>query len=178
MNQWRVDNGSKKKLRGIKRRYKTLVNEITALTKIVPNPDDSGLGYWHLHLPFHQGYIDSKKTPNTLRRDIMQLLIDRVAYMKSIKTKEQGQYRVYSVISLPHLFDSQIVVLPDDSWFDDFFERDTEEQKWIPLDEQRNIVEEWGLNSSPKLEVRGYQEIIVDDDYIHKGEIWFIGELH
>jgi hypothetical protein len=69
--QWIFNNGSKKKKRGLRRRYKTLVKDLTDLTKTMPNPNDSGLGFWHLHLPFSQEYIDSKNTPNKLRRDIM-----------------------------------------------------------------------------------------------------------
>ena len=175
--QWKFDNGSPKKLRGLKRRYKTLITDFNEMTETMPNPNEKSLGYWHLHLPFSQEYIDSKKTPNKLRRDIMQMLINRVDYLKNIKTKEQSDYRIYSIISLPNLFDSQIVVLPDKSWFDGFFERDSDEQKWITLDKHRNLIEEWNLILPSALEVRGYKEIISEDNYNYEGEIWFIGEL-
>jgi hypothetical protein len=178
MVQWRFENGSKKKVRGLGRRYKTLVEDLTELTKIIPNPNEYGLGYWHLHLPFSQEYIDSKKTPNKLRRDIMQKLIERVNYLISIKTTEQSDYCIYAIISLPNLFDSQIVVLPDKSWFVGFFERNSKEQKWIPLDSDRNIIKEWNLVLSSDLKVRGFKEIISDDEINHVGEIWFIGELN
>ena len=92
--------------------------------------------------------------------------------------KEQSDYCIYAIISLPHLFDSQIVVIPDKSWFDFFFERNSTEQKWIPLDSERNLIKEWNLVLSSDLKVRGFKEIISDDDFNYEGEIWFIGELN
>ncbi|MGV2941859.1 DUF3916 domain-containing protein [Mesobacillus sp. LC4] len=178
MNQWKIDNGSKKKARGLRRRKKDLINSLNELTEQLPNPNDYGLGYWHLHLPFPQEYIDSKKAPNKLRREIMQILINRVSHLKNLKTPSQDKYRIYTVISLPNLFDSQIAVLPDKSLFNGFFERDSEEQKWLPLNPQRDLAKEWVLNLPPDLEMKGFKEIISDEDYYYEGEIWFIGELN
>ena len=176
--QWQFDNGSKKKVRSLKRKYKTLVQDLKNITETMPNPTESSLGYWHLHLPFSQDYVDSKKTPNKMRRDIMQMLISRVNYLINIKTKEQIDYRIYSIISLPNLFDSQIVVLPDKSWFDGFFERDTKEQKWIPLSLERNIVSEWDLSVPKGMDILGIREEITDEDgEKFESEIWFVGEL-
>ncbi|MBV7509766.1 DUF3916 domain-containing protein [Bacillus sp. sid0103] len=84
----------------------------------------------------------------------------------------------YAIISLPNLFDSQIVVLPDKSWFVGFLERNSQEQKWVPLDSDRNIIKEWNLVLSSDLKLRGFKEIISDEDINHVGEIWFIGELN
>ncbi|MBH0166796.1 DUF3916 domain-containing protein [Fictibacillus sp. 7GRE50] len=177
MNNWRFDNGSKKKLRGLKRRYKTLIKQIENSMKIMPDLNESSLGYWHEHLPFNQEYVDSKKTPNSIRRGIMQTLIDQVNHLISIKKEEQIDFRIYTVISLPSLFDSQIAVLPDKSWFEGFFERNSEEQKWIPLDKDRDLLKEWRLKAPSNLEVKGYKEIISDEDYYLEGEVWIIGEL-
>jgi hypothetical protein len=137
-----------------------------------------GLGYWHLHLPFSQAYIDSIKAPNKLRRDIIQTLINRVSHLKNLKSPLQDEYRIYTVISLPNLFDSQIAALPDRSWFDGYFERDSQEQKWQPLNKQRNLIKEWKLILPPVLEVKGCKAIISDEDYCYEGEKWFIGELN
>lgn len=147
------------------------------MTEQLPDPSNYGLGYWHLHLPFAQGYIDTNKTPNKLRREIIQILINRVFHMKNLKTPLHDGYRIYTLISLPNLFDSQIAVIPDRSWLNGFFQRDTQEQKWLPLGMQRNLIKEWKLNIPPGLEVKGFREIIVEEDYYYEGEVWFIGEL-
>ena len=177
MNRWKFDNGSKKKLRGIRRRFNTLEKDIVSITNTMPDPNESSLGYWHLHLPFSQEYIDSIKTPYSIRRKLIQLSIDRVNFLIQLKTKEQSDFRVYGVISLPNLFDSQLAVIPDNTFFEGFFDRNTEDQQWIPLDKSRDIIEEWNLELPDGLMVKGYKEIIIDKDYSYQGEIWFIGEL-
>ncbi|WP_071458598.1 DUF3916 domain-containing protein [Bacillus massilinigeriensis] len=178
MNRWKFDNESKKKVRGLRRRKINLINTLYEKTEQLPNPKNGSLGYWHIHLPFAQGHIDSNKAPNKLRREIMQILIDRVSYLINLKTPSQHQYRIYTVISLPNLFDSQIGVIPDKSWFNGFFERDSQEQKWLSLNLQRDLIKEWELDLPPNLVVKGFKEIISDEDYYHEGEIWFIGELN
>ncbi|MCM3654494.1 DUF3916 domain-containing protein [Metabacillus litoralis] len=80
-------------------------------------------------------------------------------------------------MSLPRLFDSQIVVLFDKKDFEGFFDRDTEEQRWIPLLSDRNIKKEWGLEIPEGLAVKGYKQIINDENYAYEGGLWFIGEL-
>ena len=178
MNRWNFkNNDNKKKVRGLKRRKKTLKKWISDITKQMPNPSECGLGYWHLHLPFAQTYVYSSKLPNKFRREIMQSLIDRVSYLKSIKSKGQAEYRIYALVSLPNLFDSQLVVYPHNSWFDGFFERDSEEQKWIALDTSGNLILEWELNCPSNIQIKGFKEVISEEDYYFEGEIWFIGEL-
>ncbi len=98
MNQLKFDNGSKKKVRGLRRRKKNLINTFNEMTAQLLNLSHYGLGYWHLHLPFDQGYIDTIKAPNKLRREIMQILINRVSYLKNLKTPSQDQYRIYTVV--------------------------------------------------------------------------------
>jgi len=178
LNRWNFKNDYKKKVRGLKRRKEALINYISDITEHMPNPSESGLGYWHLHLPFTQSYIYSSKLPNKFRREIMQILIDRVSYLKSIKSKGQAEYRIYALVSLPNLFDSQLVVYPHNSWFEGFFERDSEEQKWLPLDKSRNLIQEWELNCPSDIQIKGFKEIISEEDYYSEGENWFIGELN
>ncbi|MBM7656334.1 hypothetical protein JOC76_005909 [Neobacillus cucumis] len=107
----------------------------------------------------------------------MRKLIEPGEHLINIKKQEQSDYCIYVIISLPHLFDSQIVVIPDKSWFDGFFKRNSTEQKWIPLGSERNLIKEWNIVLSSDLKVRGFKEIISDDCFNHEGEIWFIGEL-
>ena len=59
-----IDRRLQKKVRGLKRRYKEIENIIIEQTETVPEPSKCGLGYWHLHLPWGQDYIMSRKTPN------------------------------------------------------------------------------------------------------------------
>lgn len=72
--------------------------------------------------------------------------------------------------------------LPDnyffgDNYYESFFERNTEYQKWILLSENRRIEREWGLDIPKNMKVKGYREEIIDEDDIFIDELWFIGEL-
>ena len=81
-------------------------------------------------------------------------------------------------IDFPHVSGSQIIVFKGDSHFKDFFNRNNEAQKWIPLATTRDIQHEWGLSVPEDLCRSGFKEIITDEDGDHfEGEIWFIGEL-
>lgn len=81
-------------------------------------------------------------------------------------------------IDLPGLWNSQIIVFSGDSYFEGFFERNDQYQKWIPISKDRNFESEWGIHIPENLNVKGFNEVITDEDgEIHSGEIWFIGEL-
>ncbi|PFK67194.1 hypothetical protein COJ21_24315 [Priestia megaterium] len=178
MHRWKFDNGLKKKTRGIKRKCRTFVNSITEYTTSLPSPEDNSyLGYWHLHMPFNESFIDSKNTSNSVRKLCMQTMINRMQHLIDTRTELEKEYRIYILISLPKLFDSQIVVLFDKEDLNGFFDRNTEEQSWIPLPSERSIEKEWGLEIPENLVIKGYKETINDEDYFHEGELWFIGEL-
>ncbi|MBZ5753895.1 DUF3916 domain-containing protein [Metabacillus sp. DBTR6] len=121
--------------------------------------------------------MDSGNTPNSVRNLCMQTVINQVQHLIDIKRESEKAHRVYTLISLPRLFDSQIVFLFDKKDFEGFFDRDTEEQRWIPLLSDRSIKKEWGLEIPEGLAVKGYKQIINDENYAYEGGLWFIGEL-
>lgn len=166
---------SKQKVRGLKRKTKNMIALIEYHTREFP--DDFYKHYWHMHLPIAQHFIDSEKTPAGIKRLCMQALIDRAAHLIDIKPVNQQHHRVVTSISLPGLWDSQMIVFEGDHYFNRFFKRDDEYQKWIPLSEQKNIAAEGGLSIPGNMHVLGFREEIVDEDETYEGEVWFIGEL-
>jgi hypothetical protein len=80
-------------------------------------------------------------------------------------------------IQLPNLWDSQIIIFYEENYFNSFFERNSEYQKWILLPSNRDILSELGLDIPTGLSAKGYREEIIDDDYKSISELWFIGEL-
>lgn len=165
---------SNKKIRGLKRKTKNMVNRIEQET--IKFPTDFYNGYWHLPLPVAQDFISSSKTPTSIKRLCMQTLLDRAEHLISIKPNLS--FRVVVAIDLPGLWNSQIIVFSGDSHFKGFFDRNDHYQKWIPLSEERNIVSEWNLvvpNGMDCLGVR--EEVINEDGKLFESEYWFIGEL-
>lgn len=164
----------KKKIRGKTRKFKQIEYELIESTSEFPEIDLE-YGYCHFHIPGNQKFIDSCKTPVSLRRKYIKLILDRVGFLIDNKIESDIPIRVVGCINLPDLWSSQIIVFFGDDYFSNFFDRDSEYEKWIPLSEERDICKEWNLNTSKK--IKGYKEEIYDEELLHKGEIWFIGEL-
>ncbi|MGE7765936.1 DUF3916 domain-containing protein [Peribacillus sp. NPDC096540] len=165
-----------KKLRGLKRKTRNMIKRIGEETTDFPS--DFYKGYWHLHLPVDQGFIDSDRTPFGIKRICVQTLLDRAEHLIEIKPNTPDKCRVVVSIDFPALFDSQIIVFCGNSHFEGFFERNDEFQKWIPLSEEGNFENEWRINISENMNVLGFKEEINDEDgEVYKKDIWFIGEL-
>lgn len=164
---------SRKKIRGKRSKLFSLMRRITDLTEDFPDSDHQ---YWHMHLPTLQGFIDSSKTPKSIRQKCIQYLIDRTDYLISKKPEHNRFSKVVTVISLPTLWDSQIVVFFDEYNFKSFFIRNNPEQTWIPIPDSSYFIREWHLQIPERLSVKGFQEII-NDDFYYEGQIWIIGEL-
>jgi hypothetical protein len=166
----------KKKVRGIKRKTKSMLSCIQEATRVFPEEDTEN-GYWHLHLPVSQIFIDSDKTPFRVRKVCAQELIARTIHLMNIKPKTNYKIRVMALVSLPQLWDSQIIVFFGDVHYNGFFNRDDEYQTWKNLPEKRNIIKEWGLEVNENIRSIGFEETINDDGTIYKNELWFFGEL-
>lgn len=170
------DKSYRKKIRGKSRKFKVMEKNLKELTSEFPKID-LDYGYWHLHIPTSQRFIDSYKTPVALRRKCIQLIIDRVEFLINNKLQSDIATRVVACINLPSLWDSQIIVFFGDEYYKNFFNRNTKYQKWIPLLKERNICKEWDLNFPSSMKVKGYKEEIYEEDLCYEGELWFIGEI-
>lgn len=165
-----------KKLRGLKRKTRNMIKRIWEETSDFPLEFYNG--YWHLHLPVEQSFIDSNSTPSGIKRLCVQTLLERAKNLIEIKPNTRKKYRVVVYISFQALFDSQIIVFAGDSHYERFFNRNDEFQKWIPLSEKRNFENDWRINIPKDMNVLGFKEEIIDEDgEIYKRDIWFIGEL-
>ncbi|XKE95111.1 DUF3916 domain-containing protein [Metaplanococcus flavidus] len=164
-----------KKVRGIKRKTEDMVNLIEEYTMAFPTEFYNG--YWHLRLPVGQGFISSDKTPRKVKRLCIQTLLDRAEYLKELQPHDDEKYRVVVLIDLPGLWNSQIIIFKGEDYFNEFFNRDSDYYKWIPLSANRNIQTEWGLAIPDDLAITGFKEVIDDEDGYFESEIWFVGEL-
>ena len=119
-------------------------------------------------------FIESHKTPRKVKRLCIQTLIDRVNHLIKIKPNDTHTYRVVTIISIENLWRSQIIVFKNDDYFQNFFNRNNEFQTWIPLSNEINFWETWGISIRPTAQLFHFQEVIYDEDTIDKKEIWFI----
>ncbi len=166
----------KRKVRGAKRKSQIMLKNIKAWTKEFPEIDFE-YGYSHIHMPIVPIFIDSTKTPSSVRRLFLQTLIDRVIYLIHNKPSLDLSVRVVAAINLSNLSESQIVVFWGDKHYNGFFDRSDQFQNWIPLPPKRNIVKEWQLRIPENLNIKGFKEEIADENSKSINELWFIGEL-
>ena len=163
------------KTRGVRRRCSTLARRLAEVTQSFPAPHD-GHGYWHLHLPTARSFIDSPRTPQSVRRECVQLLLDAASRLIALRPSSIAAPVVVAVTT-PFVFDSQLIAFFSPDYFASFFHRDEPDQRWTALPASRSLVREWRLSLPPSFSERGFHEHIHDEDYEHHGEIWFFGEL-
>jgi hypothetical protein len=141
-------------------------------------PSDFYNGYWHLHLPVAQDFISSSKTPFGIRKICIETLLSRAEHLIKIKPITIEKTRVVVAIDIPGLWNSQIIVFSGNSYFESFFERNDQFQKWLPIIKDRNLESEWRVHIPENLYIKGFNEKIIDEEgEVYSGEIWFIGEL-
>jgi hypothetical protein len=173
-----LSSSGKKRIRGQRRKTKDMVADILRACGSFPQGEEEpGWGFWHTHLPVRQDFIDSPKVPFGLRRLCAQTLIDGATLLAAKKASGDKDTRVVAYINLPALWYSEIVVFFGETHYKDFFSRDNAYQTWIELPGKRDIAREWGLRLPSGFSVRGYKEILRNDEDIYENELWYIGEL-
>ncbi|WP_242212445.1 DUF3916 domain-containing protein [Bacillus cereus group sp. BfR-BA-01383] len=165
-----------KKIRGMKRRTNTMIKRIEEHTKTFPSTFHND-EYWYMPLPVSQAFIDSRKTPRKVKRLCMQTLLNQANQLIKMKPSDTHTYRVVVMISIADLWGSQIIVFKNDDYFHNFFNRNSEYQKWIPLSNESDFWKTWRISICHTVQTLQFQEIIHDEDECFKKEIWFIGEL-
>ncbi len=167
----------RRKVRGARRKCDGMIQAIRDATVVFPEEHAPGWGYWHMHLPVDQAFIDSQKTPHWVRRQCMQCLIDGAERLRGLKPKSDDTIRVVASISLPLLWDSEIIVYFSQEYFDKVFSFEPEWQTWTPLRESRSLSREWHLTIPHGFQERGYHLRVRDEELSYDGDEWLIGEL-
>lgn len=167
-----------KKVRGLRKKCHSMVQDLIACTDNFPT-EFSAESFWHEHLPVAQAFIDSKNTPNCVRRLCMQTMIDRAIFLAQNKPKHLTHSRVCCLIGLPDLFSSQLTIFFSENYFQNFFNRQGPWQKWTPIQDKK-LTKTYNLMVPSNFQVRGFREEVFDDDdpntLVHTEEVWFIGE--
>lgn len=153
-----------------------MVEELDRGTMLFPDIDPED-GYWHMHLPVRQAFINSDKTPSGIKRLCVQKLVDCTERLVSLKPKLDMEIRVAAFINFPDLWYSEIIVFFGEKHYRGYFYRNNSYQTWIPLDANRNIAKEMGLKVPESFKTRGYKEILNNDDLRFENELWYLGEI-
>ena len=167
----------KSKVRGLKRKTALMLRNIEEKTLIFPEEEIPNCGYWHYHLPVAQSFIDSKNTPKSIRKLCIQTLVNRAEYLKSIKPKSKINIRIVVCISLPNLWDSQLIIFYGEKYFSKFFKRNSPEQTWTKINKSTSLIKYLNIKVQSDTDEKGYLQEIKEEDLDIVNELWFLGEL-
>ena len=123
--------------------------------------------------------IDERCPNKDIKKECIQYMINGLIYLKDSKINLgiQDWSKLVCSISIPNTFKSSIDVFFDPEYYSGYFVRNSEEQKWIRIqDPKRSLIQEYNINVpyGNVLKEAGYIDIINDEDLKYKGEIWFI----
>ena len=151
-----------------------MIRRLQEETALFPEPHQ-GTHYWHLHLPVPHAFIDSQTTPKAVQRLCAQMLIDCAYHLTQIASPSPQTIRIVAAITLPEMWPSQLIVFFDSDYFDKFFDRNTDHQRWSLL--EKSLIKQWHLSLPDGFSERAYHEERLEEDATYKSTLWFIGQL-
>lgn len=164
-------NFNKKKVRGQKRRVKYLLDNIDKLS-----PDwNFNEPYDYFHVPGGT-FIQANKVSPGIKRLFCKKWLEKTYELIEQKPQTLTFCKVVSLIQFPYLWESQIIIFYDKEYYDDFWTRNNEYQKWERIHEH-NLSLLKSKNMTIDLNEQGYKETIIDDNEIITSILWFYGEL-
>ena len=84
--------------------------------------------------------------------------------------------KVVAVINTGDLWNSQIIIFYDESYFNNFWVRNTEEQTWTHIaTPSKSFIKKHNIKT--ELNEIGYTEIISDGDFYEISKLWFYGDI-
>ena len=167
-------NWNRKKQRGQRRKLRRLCSCIAELTPYIREEKI----YEHFHVPCNEQFLDSYRTNGKVKTEFCKKWIEATEKFILKKPLKKTFCKVVAVLSIPKLWDSQIIIFNDENYYNSFWQRTDLYQKWIPIE---NIETSFAKkhNIATPLSEKGFYEIIVDEEngYISKNDLWFYGEL-
>ena len=162
-------------LRGQKRRLNVLLKRIEEIKPYQRIENTQKRGFEHFHVP-STVWIEQPKTSSKIKTAFCKAWIKKTEEIFKAKPEGIEFCRVVCVLSIPNLWDSQIIIFYDKKYYDSFWNRHGGWQDWsrlengLSLKEERNIVTD--------LKETGFIETITDEDRTSTSYLWFYGEVN
>ncbi len=163
----------KKKQCGQSRRLKRMKKYLIANTMYFPISENR---YEHWHISCREDFLNSHKTSSKIKTEAIQCIIDCTEHLYSIKPSNIGFCHILCIITINHIWDSQIIAFFDAEYYNHFFDRKDTYQKWsqvkvLSMKHQRN------LKVAPQFLEKCFMEEIDSDGETFKQLLWVYGEL-
>lgn len=109
------------KVRGVRRHLRSLQQWAEGADRWDPQPYDH-LPYWHYKIPVLDRLVEPPTThPNIQRQVINALLLAATKLAAQSQTAEWPYCRVAALLTLPYLFQSEVTVFFDESYYRSFY---------------------------------------------------------
>lgn len=166
-----------KKIRGIKKKVKNLLESIYKNTSNYPNSDIYKTGYVNYTLPCYQGFIDCTDQMTNVRQQTCQALIDSTQILIQQKPLHLKDTKVVLTLCLPNIWYSQITVFFDLQYYQAFFKRNSLYQTWLPVCLYGSSTSTYTLQVPDPLDSCLIKETMKEDGDSYTSEIFIVGEL-
>lgn len=155
------------KIRGKKRRLRSLQRWVANFKAFVPKPEPYGDGFlWFVRPPIHSGLVSGPRAERWFRRACLVAMLDVVAHLQTNKPTEVETW-VFALVTPLDLFQSSIDVAWDPTSF-----RNLEPE----LPPERSLQREWGLPMRfPEKGTAWEQE--GRDGRMYRQELWAVGDV-
>lgn len=135
--------------------------------------------YWHFKIPIIDSIANDKNYE--ARQICIQHLIEALCNIINtghINVKN-NKYKIMCLISLPHLFSSELTIFVDKSYYENFFIRTHKCYNLTLITKNQDILEEYEIKElrGTGLDMQCFKEIVDDEDEYRVGELWAIGQL-
>ena len=158
---------AEKKQRGQKRKLKALLKNISSITPFM----NTSARYEHFHVPCSP-FLSSSKTSGKVKTAFCSAWLKKAEEIAEKTPAELSFCKVVALINERDLWCSQIIIFYNQAYFEEFWERDCEEQRWIPMEKQMySFIKGRGI--STLLKEKGYTETVLDDGVLKKSNLWF-----
>ena len=145
------------KVRGQRRKLQSLLREIEQIEPY-KRTDRS---FEHFHVPCSP-WIEMPGTSGRVKTAFCRAWIAKTEEIIRNKPDSLPFCKVAAMLSYPDLHESEIIIFYDKKYYDSFWKRDGDDQKWTRIENGRSFTGDRGI--STKLHESEYFEEIFDED--------------
>ena len=166
-----LKTNSRAKERGQRRKWKKLRERIHTISDRAYLHTDQA--YEHFHVP-SDPFLDSPKTSGKIKTAFCREWIGATERLIERKPADIGFCKVVCDLCLPELWASQIIIFYDKAYYDSFWERNNEDQRWIRCTPSRSLLAERNIQTDlPELLIH---ETLRDEGELFHFDLWYYGE--
>lgn len=161
----------KEKLRGVKRRIRTLENWPNDFRSWFPT--DARFGFWNCKIPVLDRLVSPKFTNQSIQVRAVNALVQSVENIRNARSAQDTDSIVAGIVTYPDMFNSELCVFFDKTHFHKFFKRSTPSQSLLPT-KTDSLCKRFGFVVPEGFVETGYDFSFLNDDDVWEYSQWWI----